>query len=100
MSVLCPAWVKTMIYSTILNRPSAASLEDKIPHKESYEFSKHIVETGLPVDPVAEWTLDSIEAGRFYIFTHPEMRDLLEKRRELIDRDYDAAEEWRAKMGF
>ena len=48
------------------------------------------VEQGLPPRHVAEWTLESMQAGRFYIFTHPSMRRWVHKRAALVDADYGA----------
>lgn len=98
-SVLCPAWVKTNINNTFLDRPSARHLENKIPNKEAFDFMTHVIETGLDPDKVAHWTLESIAAGRLYIFTHPEMYDAIEMRKALIDRDYQACKDWWGAKG-
>ena len=48
------------------------------------------VEQGLPPRHVAEWTIECMKAGRFYIFTHPSMRRWVQKRAALVDADYTA----------
>lgn len=86
VSVLCPAWVRTNIYKSSLNSPSAKAGEGD----RDFSAMKDVVESGIAPDLVGEWTVDSVEAGRFYIFTHPSMMAYIDARHEQIRADYDA----------
>ena len=41
---------------------------------------KQVVESGIEPALVGDWTADCIEAGRFYIFTHPSMEAYINMR--------------------
>jgi NAD(P)-dependent dehydrogenase (short-subunit alcohol dehydrogenase family) len=82
VSVLCPGVVKTNLLETSgQHRPERfggptqleTMLDDTVPG-------------GTDPDDVGRQVCDAIEAGRFYIFTHPELRPIIESRlREIID---------------
>lgn len=89
VSVLCPGWVKTDINKTHIGRPSGkmGTQDDDNP---GMKMISDAVEQGLPPRHVAEWTIECMKAGRFYIFTHPSMRRWVQKRAALVDADYTA----------
>jgi NAD(P)-dependent dehydrogenase (short-subunit alcohol dehydrogenase family) len=88
VSVLCPAFAPTGIADADRNRPAA--LGAKNPSAEIFDASlRKAVESGrLTADDIARITFEGIEAGRFYILTHPKiktaiatrMKDILEER--------------------
>ncbi|MEP3918042.1 SDR family NAD(P)-dependent oxidoreductase [Ascidiaceihabitans sp.] len=90
VSVLCPGWVKTDINKAHEGRPSGVDDEDA--PSEAMQMVTEAVDNGLSPRSVAEWTVECMQAGRFYIFTHPSMRRWVQKRHEMIDADYAAIE--------
>lgn len=86
-SVLCPAWVRTSIYKSHLNSPT-----EKANASDDAGFSvmKDVVESGIAPELVGDWTVECVEAGRFYIFTHPSMEQYIGMRHEQIRADYAA----------
>lgn len=89
VSVLCPGWVKTDINKAHEGRPSG--VDDDKP-TEAMQYVTEAVDNGLSPRSVAEWTVECMQAGRFYIFTHPSMRRWVQKRSQMIDADYAAIE--------
>ena len=95
VSVLCPGFVRTHIHLSERNRP--AELKDRNPGRATDEnlgsVFRTLVESGKPVDEVADAVVSAIHARRFYVLTHPEMkpaiehrlRDILEERQPGID---------------
>lgn len=89
VSVLCPGWVKTDINKTHVNRPSGVS-DTEDDKTSGMQMISAAVEQGLPPRHVAEWAIECMQAGRFYIFTHPTMRRWVQKRAAMVDSDYAA----------
>lgn len=85
VSVLCPAWVRTSIYKSHLNSPTEKA---NASEGEGFSVMKDVVESGIAPELVGDWTADCIEAGRFYIFTHPSMEQYIGMRHEQIRADY------------
>lgn len=90
VSVLCPGWVKTDINKAHKSRPSGHTQDDDLAKNPGLQMVTEAVEKGLPPRHVAEWTLESMQTGRFYIFTHPSMRRWIQKRAAMVDADYAA----------
>jgi NAD(P)-dependent dehydrogenase (short-subunit alcohol dehydrogenase family) len=90
VSVLCPGWVKTDINKAHEGRPSG--VEDDEQPSEAMQMVAEAVDNGLSPRFVAEWTVECMKAGRFYIFTHPSMRRWVQKRAAMVDADYAAIE--------
>lgn len=89
VSVLCPGWVKTEIHKAHESRPSGTT--DALESNPALEMVSEAVDNGLDPQHVADWTLQCMKDGRFYIFTHPSMRRYVQKRAAIIDADYAAA---------
>ena len=91
VSVLCPTWVKSNIHNTSDARPTADNAKAN-PTKASplYQEIKSLVENGMEPETLAALVLKSIAAKRFYIFNDPEARPMIDVRRDLILKDYDA----------
>lgn len=91
VSVLCPTWVKSNIHNTSDKRPTAdTSKENPTKVSKTYQAIKSLVENGMEPETLAELVLKSIAAKRFYIFNDPEARAMVDVRRDLILKDYDA----------
>jgi NAD(P)-dependent dehydrogenase (short-subunit alcohol dehydrogenase family) len=89
VSVLCPGWVKTGVGHSERNRGAASnggeagekSAVDAVTLKVGMAIL-HAVQNGIPVAQVADEVFDAIAAERFYILTHPEMKQAIKIRME------------------
>ncbi|AMO97257.1 short chain dehydrogenase family protein [Collimonas fungivorans] len=81
VSVLCPGWVKTGIGHSERNRDDGgdSSPADAVALKVGMSVL-NAVQNGIAVTQVADEVFDAIAAGRFYILTHPEMKQAIEVR--------------------
>jgi short-subunit dehydrogenase len=94
VSVLCPAWVKTEIYKSVLSKPTGgASTEDP-----QFKQMESVINSGLDPDVVGEWTAQCMADGRFYIFTHPEFATFIKQRHDQVIADYEACSAYPAFM--
>lgn len=84
VSVLCPAFVNTRIWDSQRNRP--AHLQNKPDSTQSADFEagqkmmKHVVESGIPAEDVADRVHDAVVNNELYILTHSATAPALEKR--------------------
>jgi NAD(P)-dependent dehydrogenase (short-subunit alcohol dehydrogenase family) len=86
VSVLCPGFVKTNINTSHRNRPGSAA-PDRTPNPGEAKMKaalEHLVQNGIPADKVADEVVDAIQANRFYILTHPEMKKQIAYRMQQI----------------
>ncbi len=89
VSALCPGWVRTGIIESGRNRPS-----ETIPEKtEAAEMVAGLIENGLSPDVVGEVVIQGMAAKRMHIFTHEDMRPVIDLRRDALQNDYSAASE-------
>jgi NAD(P)-dependent dehydrogenase (short-subunit alcohol dehydrogenase family) len=77
VSILCPGFVKTRIHESRRNRP-ADYWPDRPPSFDAGLTSP--VLSGIPTEPVAERVLEGVRDNDLYIFTHPELRPMVEAR--------------------
>jgi NAD(P)-dependent dehydrogenase (short-subunit alcohol dehydrogenase family) len=74
VSVLCPGMVATDIVATTARlRPGAAELGQASQRAQNMTG---VLAAGMSPEPIGEFVVRAVEAGDFYIFTHPEWRDL------------------------
>ncbi len=92
VSVLCPAWVKTNIHRSALDKPTGGRDESD----PQFKAMEAVIDAGLDPADVAEWTAQCVEADRLYIFTHPEFAAGIDYRHEMIKADYDACADFPA----
>lgn len=86
-SVLCPEWVNTRILDAERNRPQALQ---NVPAEQRMspemaamvEVARQLVQAGLAPSQVAEMVFDAIRQEKFYIFTHPTTKQLVQLRME------------------
>ncbi len=91
VSVLCPGWVQTNIHNTVFGRPSGGETqEEAAANNPAYQQMAAVINGGLNSDEVGVWVADCIEAGRFYIFTHPDFAKFVELRQAQLQEDYQA----------
>ena len=83
VAVLCPAWVRTRIVESERNREGpAASATTENPIQA---VMHRVVQAGLEPAQVAQMVFSAIEAGKFYILTHPEMNPAIFIRHKDIE---------------
>ncbi|TDP47219.1 short subunit dehydrogenase [Zavarzinia compransoris] len=84
VSVLCPAFVQTGIGHSERHRP--ADLADANPLGEAYaeQMRKAIAAGRLTAADIARITLEGVREGRFYIITHPTIKQAIEIRMQDI----------------
>ena len=85
VSVICPGVVNTNIGDAERNRPEEYMnpVSDIAQNAEPDEMEKAFMEmmkAGMPPSVLAEMVFQAIEADKFYIFTHPEMKPLIQLR--------------------
>ena len=95
VSVLCPAFVQTRIYDSERNRPAQYKSDTKVIADENSFFkrAKTMVESGIEVSIVGKRVVEALNDGEFYIFTHPNYREVVQKRSSDIDAAFKKASE-------
>lgn len=95
VSVLCPAFVQTRIYDSERNRPAQYKSDTKVMADENSFFNraKKMVESGIEVSIVGKRVVEALNDGEFYIFTHPNYREVVQKRSSDIDAAFKKASE-------
>jgi NAD(P)-dependent dehydrogenase (short-subunit alcohol dehydrogenase family) len=87
VSVLAPAAVNTAIHLSERSRPERLGGPYERPQNH---FMGELVRDGTDPGLVGQRVCEAIEAGDFYIFTHPETRQWLERRHQRIAAAFDA----------
>jgi NAD(P)-dependent dehydrogenase (short-subunit alcohol dehydrogenase family) len=87
VSVLCPGFVKTRIHESRRNRSADYGADQRPPDFDA-DLSSPVL-TGMPTEPVAERVLEGVRDNDLYIFTHPELRPMVEARFERILAAFD-----------
>jgi NAD(P)-dependent dehydrogenase (short-subunit alcohol dehydrogenase family) len=77
VSVLCPGFVRTRIHESARNRLEQYGTRTEASPETKAQFADR-VEAGVEPDEIAEKVIRAIKDDEFYIFTHPELRGLLE----------------------
>lgn len=85
-SVLCPGWVRTRALDAERNRPPALQVQRVLPPgaADLLAASRQQLELGMAPERVAELVFAAIRAEKFYIFTHPELKFLVQQRLEAL----------------
>ena len=78
VSVLCPGWVATLITGSRRNWPK--DYGPPPPKDQSRNSLRSSFGRGMTPSDVAALVLKAVQDNERYIFTHPDMRPLLEKR--------------------
>ena len=85
VSVLCPALVKTRIVEAAINGSFAPGKREKSPEDEQQiQSMRQGMQTAMTPPEVADKVFDAIWDEKFYIITHPEMKDRIRRRMEDI----------------
>jgi hypothetical protein len=87
VSVLCPGVVSTNIYA------SGASRHDKYGGaNEGSGAGKAMIEMGIDPTIVGQRVVESVKANELYIITHPNFRQIVERRLDGIRAAFDSAD--------
>jgi short-subunit dehydrogenase len=88
VSLLCPAYVPTGIIDSERNRP--ALLRNAQRPRTSEELArdeamrKAVLSGKISAEQVAEMVFDAVQTNRFYILTHPKIKDAIRARMDDI----------------
>jgi NAD(P)-dependent dehydrogenase (short-subunit alcohol dehydrogenase family) len=92
VSVLCPAFVQTRIHESDRNRPSnIQSQPTEASNDVRQNKKKKSVEGGMEVSIIGERVVEALNLGEFYIFTHPNYREVIQGRSKAIDDAFERA---------
>ena len=92
VSVLCPAFVQTRIHESDRNRPLNIQSQTSEPSNDVRENKKKkSVEGGIEVSVIGERVLEALKLEEFYIFTHPNYREVIQGRSKSIDEAFERA---------
>jgi NAD(P)-dependent dehydrogenase (short-subunit alcohol dehydrogenase family) len=88
VSVLCPGWVNTQLMDSERNRPAELlndPAQETNPMAEAFQGTvRQLLATGLTSETVADHVFNAISDEKFYILTHPEMKEAIRTRMETI----------------
>ena len=93
VSVLCPGFVRTNIFTSGRNRPARLGRQAKTP-RPSEDVRAAIEPLFIEPSQVADDVVDAVVHDKFWIFTHPQMLDSTAARHDAI---MDAAEQARRR---
>jgi NAD(P)-dependent dehydrogenase (short-subunit alcohol dehydrogenase family) len=86
VSVLCPAFVNTGIKDSERNRPAEFNDTNPLGKPFQQQMRKAIESGRLSATDVARLTMDAVKANRFYVLTHPKIKNSIETRmRDILD---------------
>lgn len=93
VSVLCPGFVKTRIHESFRNRQPRYESDGEASKAQMdfFNMAKAAVENGIDVSIVGERLVEALQAGEFYVFTHPNFRNILQQRAGMIDAAFERA---------
>lgn len=92
VSVLCPAFVQTRIHESNRNRPSNNPAETSISKDDvRQDNTRTLVENGMEVSNIGKQVVEALKLGEFYIFTHPNYREVIQARSKAIDQAFERA---------
>lgn len=82
VSVLCPGFVATRIAESDRNIPEhLVTTEEPTAEQEMMRaMFRELIDSGMAPAEVAAQVVDAIRTGRFYILTHPDFHEQVEKR--------------------
>jgi NAD(P)-dependent dehydrogenase (short-subunit alcohol dehydrogenase family) len=97
VSVLCPGFAKTRIAASERNQPADLKEAPRAASQAAADRAAQsilAVATGIEPAEVAARALEGIKEDDLYIFTHPGMRRLIDKRFSRIQAAYDKADSY------
>ena len=97
VSVLCPGLVKSYIYASDDIRPDGLKAQMKAVDTTAVERLAGVHEFGMEPDVIGARVIETMEANRLYIFSHPDHKDEL---REVFDYILDHYQDYPKDPGF
>ncbi|MDF1720764.1 MAG: SDR family NAD(P)-dependent oxidoreductase [Minwuia sp.] len=98
VSALCPGWVKTKIAESGRHLPSSVDG----PQSDAAGPIHELINNGLSPDVVGEVVIQAMAEKRMHIFTHDDMRPVIDLRRDALQNDFgraaDAVREAEARL--
>jgi NAD(P)-dependent dehydrogenase (short-subunit alcohol dehydrogenase family) len=93
VTVLCPGFAKTGIARTDRLMPPALAAEAKASAAGAVRAAQvsHAVATGLEPSEVAARAFAGVRDGDLYVFTHPDMKPMIDHRMQRIAKAWDKA---------
>ncbi len=87
VSVLCPGFVRTNIFTSQRNRPAALRNEHKksAARAANQDIAQSLLTAGIDPAVVAGQVLDAVVGDRFWILTHPEYLSAVVERAQAIE---------------
>jgi NAD(P)-dependent dehydrogenase (short-subunit alcohol dehydrogenase family) len=85
VSVLCPGMVSTRIWEGARHRPAAFGGPEPSPPGTGEFLSQAGIDPAVAGDEVVQ----AIRSNRLYVFTHPELRGMVDARSRRVLADYD-----------
>jgi NAD(P)-dependent dehydrogenase (short-subunit alcohol dehydrogenase family) len=91
VSVLCPGLVSTGIQTSKRNRPGAFANtpEDDVQNPGFRAWIENTAQRGISPSQAAEIVFNAVEEQRFYILTHPELKEFVRDRMDAVLNDQD-----------
>lgn len=88
VSLLCPAYVPTAIVDSERNRPALLRNTQRVKTAEELAreeaMRKAVLSGKISAEQVAQMVFDAVQANRFYVLTHPKIKDAIRTRMEDI----------------
>ena len=94
VSVLCPSFVQTRINRSHRNKPADVTIpksKNKTKPSAAATHMQQVINNGLPPEIVAQRVIEAINNNEFYIFTHPNYREMIQQRFARIDAAFERA---------
>jgi NADP-dependent 3-hydroxy acid dehydrogenase YdfG len=102
VSVLCPGFVATNIYTSERNRPDSLggskASEFKVEGEDEVERQKRrqeIMSNALDPQLIGDMVLHAIQSNEFYILSHPEFKESVANRGQELSDSFDRWANWR-----
>jgi NAD(P)-dependent dehydrogenase (short-subunit alcohol dehydrogenase family) len=99
VSVLCPGFVRTRIHESRRNRPAEYGADPRADNDAINNGAGELVKSGIDPDAVGARVVEAIRDNELYVFTHPEMKALVEMRFAKILEGFDKAAQSAALKG-
>jgi NADP-dependent 3-hydroxy acid dehydrogenase YdfG len=107
VSVLCPGVVNTNIFDSERNRPGELASDQPatpllgadLSDEEQQERMQAILAGALDPAVVGDMVLHAIQTDEFYIFTHPEIQEQVNERKQDLDGAFDRWRTYRSDHG-
>jgi short-subunit dehydrogenase len=109
VSVLCPGVVTTNIFNSGRNRPqdmqgdadtAALVLSADVPDQERMARLAEIMASALDPAVVGDMVLAAIQANDLYIFSHPELKPMVDARSSAINESFARWARYRNEHGI